>query len=828
MITTDFLPDALNIPAVPPYSVSLTDSVDDLALSYPDGWPDAYWYGWLRWENIPDSVKLSNVSCTGTGDERTVTATTITQQNLNIGYMATGFDDTALYWYGMLKGLQPYTDNAGIYHDPVSNVSPIMGSRFINKLDPQGVCPIHGGASAPAENVICFFAQLQRIYGDDNDGYNNFSAGTLSFDDTTDGINKFLNGDITKTISFSNYAVYDNGGYEAGRYSFSYVLDINSADFGAEHPNVWTHRFSQSGYDFILSVFMLGFGYPVGADSISQNTAYTYKTLRVSPIISQNIGGTTYYGVGAQNYTNYIAYDSTNDLVYESNLSGVTVSETLNSIDGYVFGGFQGAITLANNGRNNYGIMFENTANFSVCVERTGPNITKTRVLRIMSVEEMQHTATLNMRYVTNDDFTVNSYGFGSGIYVPHISEENEFLCEWLTGDFEDIQEQLRPWQYGDITDNEYTPEDLPPYEPPYDGERFGGDNIRPFDFINTVLSASNNFVTLYALSSDFIQAFGQAMWADLGDPNFWHMVGVEFSNDFSINPADMMKYFISLRYYPIDLTPYSSYEGGVYIGRATQAIEPGAATLPYRISQNVIHIDGGSVEVRMDHFNTDDFRVYDPNTQVTVYVPYCGNVQLAASEVYGSTLYLDYTLDMQTGSMKACISTSQSETSYNLIATLSGSIGADIQLTANNNIEFLQRIASVVTGTVTQTGSMAMQGAMAGGEVGAAVGAVAGALTGGVSSLASLPPVTVHKQGTAAGFANLGGANRAYITIQTGIYDVPNDFGKVHGWRCNIIRTIGSVSGFTVCSDVNTDGLTCTGDEAAEIKRILESGFYA
>ena len=77
---------------------------------------------------------------------------------------------------------------------------------------------------------------------------------SLSFDDTADGINKFLNGDITKTISFNNYAVYDNGGYEAGRYSFSYELDINSSDFGAEHPNVWTYRFSQPGYDFILSV----------------------------------------------------------------------------------------------------------------------------------------------------------------------------------------------------------------------------------------------------------------------------------------------------------------------------------------------------------------------------------------------------------------------------------------------------------------------------------------------------------------------------------------------------------------------------------------------
>ena len=821
MITTDFLPDSLNIPAVPPYSVKLTDSVDDLALSYPDGWPDAYWYGWLRWENIPDCLKISLLSCSGSGTDRTVSANSIAAQNMNVGYVATGCIASSIYWYGMIQGAQVYSDNSGFYHDPVNNVSPFMGSRFINKLDPRGICGIHGGASAALENKIGFVMQLQRIYGDDTDGYNNWSMVDIAFDDVANGINKFLAGDITRELVKNGYAVYDNSGYTAGSYNISYTLDINSPDFGAEHPNVWTHRFTQSGYSFILQVFMCGFGFPVGADKINENDSYQYETLRLTPIFSQEIAGDRYISVGAQNYYNFATYDITNSLITEPGTTCYIDSD-------YVYGGFYGSVTIAGNGANNYGITFDENANFAVIIDRVGPNINKTRVFRIMTAEEMMHTETLNIRYVTNDDYTYSSYGFGSGIYVPHISEENEFLCEWLTGDFEDIQEQLRPWQYGDITDNEYSPEDLPPYEPPYDGERFGGDSIRPFDFTNTVLSASNNFVTLYALSSDFIQAFGQAMWSDLGDPNFWHMVGVEFSNDFSINPADMMKYFISLRYYPIDLTPYSSYEGGVYIGRATQAIEPGAATLPYRISQNVIHIDGGSVEVRMDHFNTDDFRVYDPNTQVTVYVPYCGNVQLAASEVYGSTLYLDYTLDMQTGSMKACISTSQSETSYNLIATLSGSIGADIQITANNNIEFLQRIASVVTGTVTQTGSMAMQGAMAGGEVGAAVGAVAGALTGGVSSLASLPPVTVHKQGTAAGFANLGGANRAYITIQTGIYDVPNDFGKVHGWRCNIIRTIGSVSGFTVCSDVNTDGLTCTGDEAAEIKRILESGFYA
>lgn len=461
------------------------------------------------------------------------------------------------------------------------------------------------------------------------------------------------------------------------------------------------------------------------------------------------------------------------------------------------------------------------------------PNV-NVSVHPIVPLEEIYKHLALSIRAALQVGY-LPVYGYSENtVWAPLVKDDGQFTAKLISGNLsnDSFKNKLQPWQYDldEWEENTYTDEDRPPYSPPSPetDDRFGGEDIRGNDFINTIISAGNNFTTLYTLTQETLSDFGASMWASLADPNYWHLVGVEFSNDFSINPADMMKYFISLRYFPLDLKSYGTSVAGIYIGRATTPISPSVGVgFPMTLNRNVIQVDGGSVQVLLDNNGTDDFRMFDPNTQVSVFVPFCGSVQLAASEVYGLELSLKYTIDLQTGSLKATIYVSGSG-KYAIIATLGGTCSSDIQITANNNIEFMQRIASVITGTVTQTGSMAMQGAMAGGEVGAIVGAAAGALTGGVASLAGLPPVTVHKQGTASGFAEYGGSTRAYVTIQTGIYNVPSDFNKVYGWRCNVVYNISGVTGFTVCRNVNTSGIDCTDDEAAEIKRILESGFYA
>lgn len=424
----------------------------------------------------------------------------------------------------------------------------------------------------------------------------------------------------------------------------------------------------------------------------------------------------------------------------------------------------------------------------------------------------------------------VFSKSYSTDISVATFDDHDGATGNRLSDDYATISPQLREWQQPDkdIAVNEYDPTTKPEYDPSGgdDGTDSGGDDIRTTDWSVTPVSAANNFITLYGLNYKTLSDFGQKMWAQLADPEFWQMVGTAFTNDFSINPADMMRYFVSLRFFPFDLSSLSNtLASGIYIGRAATPIRPTIGQdipNPIRITNNIAQLSGGRLTIRR-YYN--DFRDYEPCTTVQIHVPFCGSVDVPASEVMGHEMDLTYKIDLQTGAMLAVLGVASN--TYYVIATLAGTCGASIPITANNNIEFLQRIATVGSGIIGGGVSGAVKGATVGGEVGAVVGAVAGTVGGGVGALAGLPPVTVHKQGNASGFANLGGVPYAYATVQRGRFERPANYGHTTGFACDFSATLGSLSGFTVCDNVDTSGLTCNADERGEIKRLLESGVY-
>lgn len=419
-------------------------------------------------------------------------------------------------------------------------------------------------------------------------------------------------------------------------------------------------------------------------------------------------------------------------------------------------------------------------------------------------------------------DTPSDSYSAADTVTVFDVTDAPTF--DTVSGTLSEIAARLRPWQLPnvDISANDFTPEDIPTPEP--EDADSTGDDIRDTDFNVSVIGAGNNFVTLYAMSSDGVSDMGKQLWASLSDPTYWQTVGTVFSNDFSINPADILKYFLSLRYFPFNLSDLPHLTSpGVFIGRASAPLSPSTGIpFPLRLRKSICQLDGGSLTIRRKY---NDFRDYEPCTTVQIHVPFCGTVDVPASEVVGKTLYLTYKIDLQTGAMLGVIAV-QSNTYY-VIATVAGSCGASIPITANNNIEFLQRIATVAGSGISGGISGGVKGASVGGEVGAVAGAVVGSIGGGVGALAGLPPVTVHKQGNASGFANLGGVPCAYATIQRQRYSIPENYGHTSGYACDVSEIVGNLSGFAVCENVDTSGLSCNATERAEIKRLLESGIY-
>ena len=418
------------------------------------------------------------------------------------------------------------------------------------------------------------------------------------------------------------------------------------------------------------------------------------------------------------------------------------------------------------------------------------------------------------------------SADYSSADTVTVYTNNDTPTLDTVSGTLSEIASSLRPWQFPsvDVSVNRFTPDDIPDVEPDTDYDSTG-DDIIDTNFSTAIIGAANNFVTLYALSSECLSDMGKHLWAKLSDPNYWQTVGTGFSNDYSINPADILRYFLAVRYFPFDLSnePHTT-TGGVYIGRAVEPIPLSyGVPFPIRLRKCIAQLDGGYVTIPRKY---NDFRDYEPCTTVQLTIPFCGSVEIPASEVMGKTLHIVYKIDLQTGAMLSVVSVA-SNTNY-VIATAAGSCGASIPITANNNIEFLQRIATVTEHGITGGLNGARRGAFAAGELGAVTGAVIGTTVGQVSALAGLPPVAIHKQGNASGFANLGGVACAYVTIQRQRYEVPSNYGHTSGYACDISATVGNLSGYVVCSNVDTTSIPgFTANEVAEIKRLLESGVY-
>lgn len=767
-----------------------TNLVPDIPINTPT-FTNAYWLGWINYDNIPSTFHVSEYIVTDT-DISMVDVTKV--QNCDYGI-------TSDYWSGSssppsVDG-RPYNASYDISSNKWTvNYNPSnRGIRLMN----QGTIASMGG------NIQLYFA----LFLFSNDITNNYRrCYQLRFQEETnvESILEWLQGNITLTLEYDGVNNY-------GEYS----VTANDFEHGYYSGNV-----TLGGVENKFVIIMTAFGYKERRDKQENGENPYSRSLATLHMIFGDQENVMALATSC-------AADEWNGKSYDQAIGLSTIDYSLGSVtfytndDKYILGGYNFTISkdFIKNGQDGDWRLNGNSMIYLAGSKRVW-------IYRCFRPIEALFFFSMFPRLYDGDSI----YGFSSNIYVPYFTENNEVTGTFLNGTLEEIQESLRPWQYELLTDNVYIEDDKPIYNPDVNDDKdSGGDDIRGYDFINTIIGGSNNFITMYALTQGGISGIGKSLWAKLSDIEFWQTVGTISKNDATINPADMMKYFTSLRFFPFDLSIVPNVLSlGIFMGRAVSPLTPPTGVaFPIRLLRNIITINGGNVTVPRMY---NDFRDYEPCCNIQVTVPYCGSVTLPASEVMGKTLYLKYNVDLQTGSILAVIEVASD--TYYVIATLAGTCGASIPITANNNIEFLQRIATVgqaiFSGGASGANSGAEIGNYLGGEVGAVtagMGAVAGGITSGVSALAGLPPVTVHKQGYASGFSLYGGVNRAYITIIRQKYELPPNYGHTVGHATSFTATIKELNGLTVCTGVDTSGIPCNESEREEIKRLLEGGIY-
>ena len=294
---------------------------------------------------------------------------------------------------------------------------------------------------------------------------------------------------------------------------------------------------------------------------------------------------------------------------------------------------------------------------------------------------------------------------------------------------------------------------------------------------------------TIYKVSAGNLSALGAKLWSQDFIDNFH-----PFKND----PSEAL---ISLIGYPMDISAAS---GSSDIICGNYNCSPASGNIVSDLFQD--HSMGSIV--LPEKFG--NFMDYAPYTKVSMYLPFVGLVDLDADEVMGSTIKVDYRVELLTGTAVAKVTVIKGA----LNATLyqyTCNVGFTLPLSAS---DFSRTYTSLMTGA----GTLAL-GAMSGNPA-----MLAGGVASMAQSVASAKP-DINKTGGMSGNSGMCGNMNAYVIIDTVVPDKPGGYDKLKGLPANQFRQLGQMTGFVKLNEFQLNNISATDEEKAEIDRLLRSG---
>ena len=275
------------------------------------------------------------------------------------------------------------------------------------------------------------------------------------------------------------------------------------------------------------------------------------------------------------------------------------------------------------------------------------------------------------------------------------------------------------------------------------------------------------------------------------------------------------------------------------------------SVAVPSMVANKILFTDSGYFDcgsVDIDHFYSD-FRDYAPYTQLELYLPLCGTVDLDTAYFMGHSVSVTYYYDYNTMSCSACIY----RDGITLYKVVNGSIGAEIPLTsmrmgdyqnAIHALEQAQKQNEIRMATAMVSMGISAAGLLAAPATGgASLGLTALGLNGiksGIETVNAIDDISYnieHKQPTPAQTgaseaqnAFCVGSMYPYLFIKRAkmLEDFDAEiYGHTVGYACNVNAHIGDMSGYTVATNIDTSGINATVDEINAIKQAFSKGVY-
>lgn len=302
------------------------------------------------------------------------------------------------------------------------------------------------------------------------------------------------------------------------------------------------------------------------------------------------------------------------------------------------------------------------------------------------------------------------------------------------------------------------------------------------------VVPATGSASALYAIYNPTlsqINAFGAWLWSD----NFIDQIKKLFN--------DPMQAIIGL--HKVYATPATSGAQNIKVGYLDSGVSANV------VSNQYTTIDCGTVTLSEYFHNVFD---YSPYTQINLYLPFIGIVNLDNADVMRSSIHIVYHVDVFSG---ACLA--------EVKVTRDGAGGTLYQYTGNASVTLPISSGSYM-GIVTSIASIAggIAGTIASG--GAALPMLASAAGSALNARAK-----VEHSGGFSGNAGAMGGKIPYLIISRPQVALANNFQKYIGYPANYTTKLSNCSGYVKVLECHIENVNATNSELTEIETLLKEG---
>ena len=313
------------------------------------------------------------------------------------------------------------------------------------------------------------------------------------------------------------------------------------------------------------------------------------------------------------------------------------------------------------------------------------------------------------------------------------------------------------------------------------------------FSGLPSISIIDSGIATMWTPSPAQIQGLVNFLWSDDFFDNIIKLV------------ADPLENIIQFGIVPFSLDDYKGTAKNVMIGNVDSEVVMTPLTRQY------IHVPLGSVKIPEAWGTVMD---YEPNTKISIFVPYVGVFDMVASEVMNAdSVELAYNIDLLSGDFIAEIKVNKHYPKgvylNGLVYHKAGNLMTKLPLTGANYGRMYPSMLSGVAQTISGVGA---------GSLGSVAGGVANTL---ISSFS----VPVERTGAYTGSAAMMGCEIPHIILSQPVQVKPARYNEYEGFASYITYKLSNLSGFTKCESVIDNTVSAPDDEKAEIERLLKEG---